>query len=128
DGFNNVLERDPNNELAVSAMASLFFNMKEMEKAKDWHRRRIDLLEKKAAQSKDGKINPVAAESYYTIGVIAWTQSYEPRLKVRADLGMKPEDPGPIKDNEAREEFREKAMPRIEEGISALEAALEINP
>ena len=128
DGFNQVLETDPNNELAISAMASLFFNMKEMEKAKDWHRKRITLLEQKAAASEDGKINPVAAESYYTIGVINWTQSYEPRLKARADLSMKPEDPGPIKDDEVREQLRTDLMPKIDEGIDALEKALEINP
>lgn len=128
DGFNTVLEEDPDNELAISAMASLYFNMKQMEKAKEWHRKRIALLEQKAAQTKDGKIAPVAAESYYTIGVINWTQSYEPRLKVRADLSMKPEDPGPIKDEEALEQLRADLLPKIEEGIQALEKALEINP
>mgnify|MGYP005860232665 CR=1 FL=1 len=70
----------------------------------------------------------MAAESYYTIGVIKWTQSYEPRLKLRAELGMKPEDPGPIKDAKKRKELAETVVPIIEEGIAALEKALEINP
>lgn len=128
DGFNKVLEADPDNELAVSAMASLYFNMKEFDKAEDWHRRRIAVLEKKAPQSEDGKIDPIAAESYYTIGVIKWTQSYEPRLKVRADLGMKADDPGPIKDEEARQELAETTIPKINEGLEALQNALEVNP
>lgn len=128
EGFNEVLENDPDNELAVSAMASLFFNMKDFDKAEEWHRRRIALLEKKAAASEDGQIDPVAAESYYTIGVIKWTESYEPRLQARADLGMKPEDPGPIKDEEKRKELAEEAIPKIEEGLQALNKALDINP
>jgi len=128
DGFNEVLEEDPENALAISAMASLYFNMKQMEKAKTWHRRRIDLLEQAAAETEDGEIDPVAAESYYTIGVINWTQSYEPRLAARSEIGMKAEDPGPIKEEEVREELAAKLMPKIEEGIEALEKALEINP
>lgn len=128
DGFNEVLDNDPDNELAVSAMASLYFNMKDFAKAEEWHRRRIALLEKKAPQNEDGKIDPIAAESYYTIGVIKWTQSYEPRLKLRADLGMKPDDPGPIKDEEARDELAETTIPKIDQGLEALQDALEVNP
>ena len=128
DGFNEVLAADPKNELAVSALASLFFNMKDFDKAEEWHRKRIAVLEEKAPTNEDGKIDPIASESYYTIGVIKWTQSYEPRLQVRADLGMKPEDPGPIKDEEARLELAQETVPKIDEGLSALEKALEINP
>ena len=128
DGFNEVLASDPENELAVSALASLFFNMKDFGKAEEWHRKRIALLEKKAPQNEDGKIDPIASESYYTIGVIKWTESYEPRLQVRADLGMKPEDPGPIKDDEKRQELAQETVPKIDEGLSALTKALEINP
>jgi tetratricopeptide (TPR) repeat protein len=128
DGFNEVLDRDPENELAISALASLFFNMKDFTRAEEWHRKRISLLQSKAASNPDGKIKPVAAESYYTIGVIKWTQSYEPRLKLRAELGMRPEDPGPIKDAKKRQELAETIVPIIDEGLSALEKALEINP
>lgn len=128
DGFNEVLEKDPDNQLAISAMASLYFNMKEFDQAEKWHRRSIEVREKQAARSENGKIAREAAESYYTIGVIDWTRSYEPRLKARADLGMKPEDPGPIKDEEARQELAEQIQPHIEEGIDALNKALEINP
>jgi len=128
DGFDEVLNIDPNNTFAVSAVASLYFNMKDFEKAEEWHRRRIKLLEEQAADSETGEIDPVAADSYYTIGVIKWTDSYQPRLKVRADLGMKPDDPGPIKDDEAREALAEEIIPKIDAGLTALEKALEINP
>ncbi len=126
-GFNEVLDEKPNDELATTLLASLYFNMKDFKKAEDWHRKRIKILEDKAA-SPDVELDPAAAESYYTIGVIKWTQSYEPRLKARADLGMKPEDPGPISDEEIRQELAQMAVPDINSGLDALERALEINP
>ena len=127
-GFNEVLAKDPKNSFAVSAVASLFFNMKNFDEAETWHRKRIALLEEQAKDSETGEIDPVAAESYYTIGVIKWTESYQPRLQVRADLGMRPDDPGPIKDEEKRTELAQEAVPTIDEGLTALNKALEINP
>jgi len=127
-GFDEVLAKDPKNTFAVSAVASLYFNMKNFDEAETWHRKRIGLLEEQATASETGEIDPVAAESYYTIGVIKWTESYQPRLQVRADLGMKPDDPGPIKDEEKRTELAETAVPVIDEGLTALTKALEINP
>ena len=37
--------------------------------------------------------------------------------KARAELGMKPEEPGPIKDKKVREELKEKYSGVIEDGI-----------
>ena len=122
DGFEEVLANDPENMLAVSSMASLFFNMKDFERAETWHRKRIELA------LKQDPPDPKAAESYYTIGVINWTRSYEPRMQARADLSMRPEDPGPIKDEEKRLELAESIGPKIDEGIDALNKALEIDP
>ena len=127
-GFNEVLAEKPNDKLATTLLASLYFNMNEFEKAEEWHRKRIKILEDEAAADPEAEIDPAAAESYYTIGVIKWTQSYEPRLEARANLGMKPEDPGPISDEEVRQELAQEAVPAIEEGLEALNRALEINP
>jgi len=127
-GFNEVLEERPNDKLATTLLASLYFNMKDFKKAEEWHRKRIKILEDEAAADPEKEIDPAAAESYYTIGVIKWTQSYEPRLKARAELGMKPEDPGPIQDEEVRQGLAEEALPAINDGLQALERALEINP
>jgi len=128
DGFNDVLERDPNSKFAIASLASLYFNMKEFDKATEWHMKRIQVLEDEAASSEDGMIDPVAAESYYTIGVISWSQSYEPRLQLRADLSMQQEDPGPIKAGEEKEELSAKVVPVIDRGMDAINKALEINP
>jgi tetratricopeptide (TPR) repeat protein len=92
-GFMDVLERDANNQLAIESLGSLCFNQKKLEEAKQWY---LKLLE----------INNKKKEAFYTVGVINWTKSYQPRMEVRAKIGMKPEDPGPIKDKKAREELK----------------------
>lgn len=122
DGFQEVLNTDPNNMLAVSSMASLYFNMKEFDKAEEWHRKRIEL-----AMAKE-PVDPTAADSFYTIGVIKWTESYQPRMAARADMGMEPGDPGPLKNATERQELAVEAVPAVESGIEALEKALEVNP
>lgn len=127
-GFKRVLDEDPDNALAVGLLASMFFEKKDFDESEKWHRRRIEILESEAENSEDGQVDLLAAESYYSIGVMKWSKSYEQRLKVRAELGMKPEDPGPINDEEQRKELAAEIIPVIQDGIAALENALEINP
>ena len=122
DGFQQVLATDEENILAVSSMAALYFNMKEFEKAEQWHLRRIELA---MAQE---PVDPTAADSYYTIGVIKWTDSYEPRMNARADMNMQPTEPGPLKDAERRQALAQTTVPAIESGLEALSKALEVNP
>ena len=118
EGFQGVLDRNPSEAqaiLAMSSMGSLYFNMKEFDQSVEWYDK---LLAK----------DPTNLMALYTKGVIAWTQTYQPRLEVRAALGMRPEDPGPINDNEARIELAESNMPLIEDGMSSLETAIKIDP
>jgi tetratricopeptide (TPR) repeat protein len=103
-------------------MASLYFNMKEFDQAEKWHRQRIEL-----AMAKE-PVDPTAADSYYTIGVIKWTDSYAPRMAARTEMGMKPTDLAPLKDAAKRREMAGEAIPTIEAGIEALNGALEVNP
>lgn len=122
EGFESVLDTEPTNMLAVSSLASLYFNMKEFDLAEDWHTKRIELA---LAQTPP---DLGAAESYYTIGVIKWTESYEPRMGARAEMEMEPGEPGPLKDAERRQEIAATAVPAIEEGLDALQKALDVNP
>lgn len=113
--FMRVLEQDPKNTIAVSYIASLYFNQKKFDEAAEWHRKLIAL---DPAGSK---------ESYYTLGVIAWTKSFQKRMEARAKLGMKPEDPGPLKDKKVRDGLRAELLPMIEDGIQSLSKALELD-
>jgi Tfp pilus assembly protein PilF len=115
DQFQKVLAQDPKNELAINYIALLFFNEKKLDDAKQWYEKLI-------------QVNPRNKEAYYTLGVIAWTKSFAPRMEARAKLGMRPEDPGPLKDKKVREEIAAKNGPIVDEGIGYLKKALELDP
>jgi tetratricopeptide (TPR) repeat protein len=114
DEFMRVIELDPRNSIAIASIASLYFNEKKFDEAREWHQKLI-------------AVDPKAKESYYTLGVIAWTRSFQRRMEARAKLGMKPEDPGPLKDKKVREEVRADILPMIEDGIKNLNRALELD-
>jgi tetratricopeptide (TPR) repeat protein len=63
---------------ALRSLASLCFSMKQLDKAKAYHRKILE-------------IEPEDAETYYAIGVIDWTEAYQRRMEERAMLGLKPE-------------------------------------
>jgi tetratricopeptide (TPR) repeat protein len=113
--FQQVLNDDPKNELAIASIANLYFQEKKLDDARNWNQKLVEL-------------NPKSKEAYYTLGVIAWSKVYPVRGAARAKLGMKPEDPGPIKDKKVREELLEKNGPTIEEGLKDLDKALQLDP
>jgi tetratricopeptide (TPR) repeat protein len=113
--FQKVLDEQADNEVALASMASLYLNQKKLDEAKTWY-------EKLAA------MNPQNKEAFYTLGVIAWTRAFKPRVDARAKLGMKADEPGPLKDAEVRQALRAKSLPIVQEGIDDLNKALEIDP
>ena len=115
DQFQKVLAQEPKNELAVASIASLLFNEKKLDEANEWNKRLIG-------------INPKSKEAYYTLGVIAWTKALVSDGEARAKLGMKPDDPGPLKDKKVRAEVASKNGPIIDEGIKDLDTSLQLDP
>jgi tetratricopeptide (TPR) repeat protein len=112
--YQNVLNSDPKQNAAVlslKGLAAIHFNLKEFEKAKEYHRK---VLEK----------DPNDPETYYSIGVIDWTQAYQPRMEARNELGLKQEEP--IKDKKVCEDLRAKNEQTVNEGINMLQRALEL--
>ena len=113
DEYKKVLQMDPKNINSVKGIASLYFNMKKFDQAKEYH--------EKAKQ-----LDPNDPEEYYSIAVIDWTQSYTPRQEERAKLGLKPEEP--LKDKKVCESLRERNQPKVDEGIQNLNKALQLRP
>jgi tetratricopeptide (TPR) repeat protein len=123
--FMTVLSKDPNDKTALASLASLSYNeatslspeekVKKFDEAREWHQKLL-------------AVDPQNKESYYSLGVIAWAKWYPALMGARAKLGMKPEDPGPIKDKKVKEELTAKYSAIIEEGIKSLEKAIEIDP
>ena len=115
DEFQTVLKAEPNNKVAIASIASLHFHKKEFEQAEEWNRKLI-------------AVDPQYKEAYYTLGVIAWTRTFQKRMEARAELGMTPEAPGPLRDPKVRAAVREENLPIIESGLEMLNKALEIDP
>jgi tetratricopeptide (TPR) repeat protein len=123
--FMTVLNDNPNDEVAVESLASLYYNeaqseanlddkIKQLTKATEWYDKLISM-------------NPNKKEAYYTLGVIAWAKTYPRRMSARSELGMKPDEPGPIKDKDKLEKLREQNLDIVEKGIEYLSKAIELD-
>jgi Tfp pilus assembly protein PilF len=114
DQFQKVLQQDPKNDVATKSIASLYYNQKKWDQAEEWYKKSLQL-------------NPSDKESYYTLGVIAWSKWYPIYGTARAKLSMRPEDPGPIKDKKVKEELKTQYLPLVNGGIQDLQKALDID-
>lgn len=114
DTFLEVLKQNPNDTVAIASIASLYFNQKKFDEAEEWNRKLI-------------QVDPKNKDAFYTLGVIAWTKAFQVNAEARAKLGMRPEDPGPLKDKKVREQIKARQWNQIEQGIKDLEKALELD-
>ena len=126
DQFLKVLDQDPKNTVAVTSLASLHYSeaqgstgleakFKKLDEAKEWYEKLAQIDEKNK-------------EAYYSLGVITWAKWYPQLATARAKLGMKPEDPGPIKDKKLKEELKAQYGPMVEAGMKNLQKALDVDP
>src|SRR5580700_2401407 len=86
--FQNSLNSnlDAKNKLiAMQSLASIFYQKKDYAQAEDWNKKVI-------------AADPKNKEAYYTLGVIAWSQFVPSWREARSTQGIRPEDPGPLKD------------------------------
>jgi len=121
DEYEKVLASNPSRDQKITSLkgiASIYFNMKKLDQAKQ-------------ANLKVAEADPSDPDSYYSIGVVDWTQTYQPRMEKRAALGMKPDEPLNAKDKSQKklcDELKQTNSANIEEGISSLKKALELRP
>lgn len=124
--FKRALELNPNNETALESLASLSYQraagitdveqkMGRLDEARSWYERVTT-------------VNPRNKEAWYSMGVIAWAKWYPRIAATRAHLGMRPEDPGPLPNAAVRQELRDNYWAAVEDGISNLKKALDIDP
>ena len=113
DQYKAVLERDQKNINSVKGIAYLYLQMKKFEDAKSYYR-------------KGSELDPNDPEVYYSVGVIDWTESYQPRMEERAKLGLKPEEP--LKDKKVCASLKQKSWDSIQDGIDSLNKALQMRP
>ncbi len=113
--FQKVLEQQPENTAAIGYIASLYLNQKKWDDAQQWYQKLT-------------AISPNNADAWYCLGFIAWSRWYPAYGQARVSAGMRMEEPGPIAQAAVREELRAKYWPVLEDGLRALDRALEINP
>ena len=128
--FLKVLETDPNEKTALASLASLAYNqaaslptdkkLAMFDEAAQWYHKLIDVDQAKPEGS-------FSKEAYYSLGVIAWAKWYPAVMTARANLRMRPEDPGPIKDKKVKDELRTQYSGIVDEGIKNLQKALDID-
>ena len=112
--FEQVLQQDPNSIISMKGIASLYFNIKQLDKAKEWQKKVLGL-------------DPKDAEAAYTVGVIDWTQAHENLLKMTANND---DGAGNVKVLVKKncDDIKEQNGPLVEEGLKYLNQALELRP
>ena len=109
--YQAVLEMDPKNINSIKGIAGLYLQMKKFEEAKTYYHKAIDL------DTND-------PEAYYSVGVIDWTQAYQPRMEERAKLGLRPDEP--LKDKKLCAKLREDSGAVIQDGLDNLNKAIQL--
>src|SRR5580658_1784029 len=92
DQYKKVLDGNPAKEQKINSnkgIAYIYLNMKKFDDAKTYYRHALE-------------VDPNDPEPYYSVGVIDWTQTYQPRMEARAKLGMKPDESLNAKDKEQK--------------------------
>jgi len=122
--FRQVLQLSPDNREALASLASLAYNHaqsapaaekeRDFDTARDWYQRLAN-------------VDPRNKETFYSLGVIAWSRYYPALMAARKNLGMKPEDPGPLADASIRASLQSRFSAVIEDGIAQLNRALVID-
>jgi tetratricopeptide (TPR) repeat protein len=126
DAYKEVLQRDPQNLSAIDGLASILyqragqpFDAEMFAESKSYHQKHVEL-------------KPQEPQPYYSIGVIDWALSYYGNTKLRQAFnqsvggeGLQDADPLP---EVLRTEYVREFGATIDEGIQALNRALELKP
>ncbi len=124
--FKEILGIDPNNISAIDGIGSILFQMagtpfdlKKFEESKSYHQKHIEL-------------KPNDPEPYYWIAAIDWIVAQRINLELRAAYN-KDHVAKQVRDTEpmppaVRAEYVAKSSAMVEEGIAALQKALQIRP
>lgn len=124
--FMNVLQNDPTNKLAIESLASLRYTqaqgladlsakLAKLDEAREWYEKLV-------------QVDPQSKSGWYSLAVITWLKWYPEYKQARDKMGMKPEEPGPLKDKKVKEELKAKWLGQLNAAIGHLEKALAVDP
>jgi tetratricopeptide (TPR) repeat protein len=121
---------DKNKLIAMQSLANIYLQKKDYAQAEDWYKKVI-------------AADPKNKEAYYTLGVIAWSQFVPSWREARSTQGIRPEDPGPLKDSkpaaknkkaaaaaepDLKADLKARYWQKLTDGIDDEKKALDIDP
>ena len=114
--FQKVLAEKPGDVNSMKGIASIYFNIDDYDKAKQW-------------QMKVLQANPKDAEAAYTIGVIDWTLAYKNAVTALHGANMQDDGQGNVKMPKALcKQLQEQNSPLVDEGTKYLQQAVDNRP
>ncbi len=121
--FERVLESDPGNVTALTFLASLYYGLSGA--ASTGNQWRVFVDKSKSFRQRLTEIEPKDPEHYYSIGVLDWTIAYRTRMELMEQLGLDEDTYEPLPELD-RQEVAAQVEAIVDEGITALEKALEL--
>lgn len=116
DGFQAVLDKNPNDVTALKQIASIHRNIQQFDQAKQDELKVISVA-------------PNEAEAYYIIGFVDWTLAYKNAIAVLAADGLTDDGEGNKKLSKgACAKLQQENSGLIDDGLKSLQKAVEINP
>jgi tetratricopeptide (TPR) repeat protein len=116
DSFQKVLDEKPGDINSMKGIASIYFNIDEYDKAKDWQKKVLDA-------------DPRDAEAAYTIGSIDWRLAYRNAVQALKNVGMTDDGEGNQKmPKKACQDLVTQNSDLVNEGIQYLQKAIDIRP
>jgi tetratricopeptide (TPR) repeat protein len=114
--YKKVIEANPSRDQLINStkgVAGLYLQMKRFDDSRQYY-------------VKVSELDPNDPEPYYSVGVIDWTKTFQPRAEARAKLGLKPTEQ--LKDKKVCAELHTKNWDTVADGITMLNKAIDLRP
>jgi tetratricopeptide (TPR) repeat protein len=111
--YKHVLEEDPKNVTSLKGIAFLYMQQKKFDEAREYYKKAIDA-------------DPNDPETYYSVGVIDWSQAYKDAGDVKSKEGLHVEDELKGKGSQKIcDQLKDKDGQNVEEGMKMLQTAID---
>jgi tetratricopeptide (TPR) repeat protein len=129
DGFRKVLDLAPGDKIALASLGMLKAEVVASLGDGEHRQERLSMLDEATSWlNKLAAVDPQNSEVFYFLGVIDWMKAYPQLMEARGQLHLKPEDPGPLPNEEVRRGLQARIGPIYDDGIRQLTRAVQIAP
>jgi len=111
--YKHVLEVDPKNVTSLKGIAFLYLQQKKLDEAREYYKKAIDA-------------DPNDPETYYSVGVIDWSQTYKDAGDVKSKENLRVDDELKGKGSQKLcDQMRTKDGEIVDEGMKMLQTAID---